>query len=132
MPVAAKGFTLVELIGVIVIAGILATVAAPRFFSAATFASRGYADAAAAFLRHTQKLAIARHGGVSVAVGSDGLTLCRVACKLRRCRSDAGTGWQHALPGSCAEWRQPVRRCRQPQLRRTGTPRPCTYPDHHR
>ncbi len=79
MPVPAKGFTLVELIGVIVIAGILATVAAPRFFSASTFASRGYADAAAAFLRYAQKLAIARHGGVSVVVSSDGLTLCRVA-----------------------------------------------------
>ncbi len=79
MPFTAKGFTLVELIGVIVIAGILATVAAPRFFSAATFASRGYADAAASFLRYAQKLSIARHGGVSVVVDSDGLTLCKVA-----------------------------------------------------
>jgi len=77
MPSSAKGFTLVELIGVIAIAGILAAVAAPRFFSANTFESRGYFDAASGFLRYAQKLAIARHGGVSVLIGSDGLSLCR-------------------------------------------------------
>ena len=80
----AKGFTLVELIGVIAIAGILAAVAAPRFFSASTFESRGYFDAASGFLRYAQKLAIARHGNVTVLVNAgdvpdvSGLTLCRV------------------------------------------------------
>lgn len=78
MPLPARGFTLVELIGVIAIAGILAAVAAPRFFNTSTFASRGYYDAAAGFLRYAQKLAIARHGNVAVLVGTDGLTLCRV------------------------------------------------------
>ncbi|MDP2787775.1 MAG: type II secretion system protein [Pseudomonadota bacterium] len=78
MPSLAKGFTLVELIGVIAIAGILAAVAAPRFFNTATFASRGYFDAAAGFLRYAQKLAIARHGNVAVLVNTSGLTLCSV------------------------------------------------------
>jgi len=73
-----SGFTLVELISVIVIAGILAAVAARRFFSANTFASRGYFDAASGFLRYAQKLAVARHGGIVVLVDSDGLTLCGV------------------------------------------------------
>jgi MSHA pilin protein MshC len=72
------GFTLVELIGVIAIAGILAAMAAPRFFNAATFSSRGYFDAASGFLRYAQKLAIARHGNVAVLVSASGLTLCRV------------------------------------------------------
>jgi MSHA pilin protein MshC len=75
----ASGFTLVELVGVIAIAGILAAVAAPRFFDTATFASRGYFDAAAGFLRHAQKLAIARRGGINVLVDASGLTLCRSA-----------------------------------------------------
>ncbi len=79
VPARASGFTLVELVGIIAIAGILAAVAAPRFFDTATFLSRGYFDAAAGFLRYAQKLAIARHGGVSVLVDSDGLNLCGVA-----------------------------------------------------
>ena len=75
----AKGFTLVELIGVIAIAGILAAVAAPRFFSANTFESRGYFDAASGFLRYAQKLAITRHQAVTVQIDSDGMGLCSTA-----------------------------------------------------
>jgi MSHA pilin protein MshC len=82
MPSLAKeltqGFTLVELIGVIAIAGILAAVAVPRFFNAATFSSRGYFDGASGFLRYAQKLAVARHGSVVVLVDASGLTLCAV------------------------------------------------------
>lgn len=76
---ASHGFTLVELVAIIVIAGILLVVAGPRFFGANTFAARGYHDAAAGFLRYAQKLAVARHGNVSVLVQSDGLSLCGVA-----------------------------------------------------
>ncbi len=78
MPARVSGFTLVELVGVIAIAGILAAVAAPRFFDTATFSSRGYFDAAAGFLRYAQKMSIARHGGVNVLIDSTGLTLCGV------------------------------------------------------
>lgn len=72
----AAGFTLVELVSIIVIAGILAAVAGPRFFNASTFAARGHADAAAGFLRYAQKLAIARHGSVTVQIDGTGLSLC--------------------------------------------------------
>ena len=73
------GFTLVELVSILVLAGILAAVAGPRFFSAPTFASRGYADAASGFLRYARKLAVARHGAITVQAGSDGLSLCSSA-----------------------------------------------------
>lgn len=63
----------------ILIAGILAAVAGPRFFTPSTFAARGYADAASGFLRYAQKLAIARHGNVTVQIDSGGLALCASA-----------------------------------------------------
>jgi len=53
------GFTTIELIVVISIAGVLAAVATARFFDRDGFASRGFYDEATAVVRYAQKTAIA-------------------------------------------------------------------------
>jgi len=70
-----RGFTLVELVVVIVMIGILAVYVAPRFFDASIFKSRGFADQVQAALRYAQKQAIAQHMNVCVAVTSSDLIL---------------------------------------------------------
>jgi len=55
---AEAGFTLVELIVVIVIVGVLAAMAAPRFFDNRTFAERGYFEELAAALRYSRSAAV--------------------------------------------------------------------------
>lgn len=62
------GFTLVELVVTIGILAIMAAVAAPRFFQASTFESRGFYDTSAAIVRLAQKTAVAWRRPVYVCV----------------------------------------------------------------
>ena len=70
-----RGFTLVELITVIVIVGIIAVAAIPRFFSNNSFMSRGFHDQVISTLRNAQKTAIAQHRFVCVTFASNSITL---------------------------------------------------------
>ncbi len=64
----AAGFTLVELVVTILLLGIIAAVAMPRFFQAQTFDSRGFYDKATATVRYAQKTAVAWRRAVYVCV----------------------------------------------------------------
>jgi len=69
-PSKLRGFTLPELVMVIVIIGILAAVMGPRFTSSRGFASRGFFDEAQSVVRYAQKTAIAWRRTITVCVAA--------------------------------------------------------------
>jgi MSHA pilin protein MshC len=69
-PARGRGFTLPELVMMIVVVGILAVVMAPRFISWRGFASRGFYDEAQAVVRYAQKTAIAWRRSIVVCVSA--------------------------------------------------------------
>lgn len=70
-----RGFTLIELIMVIVILGVLAVFAGPRMFNTGDFSARGFHDETLSLLRFAQKTAVAQRRVVCVKVADTGLTL---------------------------------------------------------
>lgn len=70
------GFTMVELIVVMILIGILGAIGAARFFSRTGFDTAAYAEQSAGMLRYAQKLAVAQNRNVFVQAGTQGIRLC--------------------------------------------------------
>jgi MSHA pilin protein MshC len=75
-PITVKGFTLVELVMVMVLVGILAIAVMPRFADKSTFETRGFFDQSIDMLRYAQKVAIAQRTNVFVSVDAASGRIC--------------------------------------------------------
>ena len=79
------GFTIVELVLVMVIIAILGAVAGPRFFDNAAFDERAYLDELASSLRYAQKIAVASGCRVRVDISAGNYSLTQQAPQSGHC-----------------------------------------------
>jgi len=70
-----SGFTLVEMIVILVLLGIISAVALPRFFNIDGYRTRAAYDEVAGAVRYAQKLAVASGCDVQVQIVNDGYAL---------------------------------------------------------
>ena len=73
---ATRGFTLVELIAVLVLIGIMSAVAVTRMVDRSPFDAVAFSDQATGLLRYAQKMAVAQNRNVFVRVTAASVALC--------------------------------------------------------
>ena len=71
----AHGFTMVELVMVMVLIGVLAAIGVPRLVGDNSYAAAAFGDEVASSLRSAQKTAVARRRLVCASVGGNAVTL---------------------------------------------------------
>lgn len=97
---AACGFTLVELIVVLLLVGILAVVAMAKLADRASFEALGYFNRVQALTRYAQKVAIAQRRPVFVADNAGAVAACYDAGCAGPIADPAGSGALAAAPPS--------------------------------
>jgi MSHA pilin protein MshC len=99
----SKGFTLIELALIIVILGILASSALPKFFELSGYQQSGFFDDTLNAIRYAQKLAVATGCNVQFSTASNQYTLKRPGASDRSlCSSSTASDFTQVVsrPGS--------------------------------
>lgn len=99
----SNGFTLVELVMIIVMLGILSTSALPRFFDLSAYQQRAFFDDTLSAIRYAQKLAMATNCNVQVTIAANQFELKRPTASNRSlCHSTSASDFSLAVsrPGS--------------------------------
>ncbi len=94
----ATGFTLVELVMIMVILGIISITVLPKFWNNSTFYSHGFSKQLLATLRYAQKTAIAQHRLVCVNLAAT--TPATVTLNIASLNTDTSCSIALNLPGS--------------------------------
>ena len=89
--VSTMGYTVIELVVVIVILGVLAAIVGPRFFDTRVFSERGYADEVASAMRYSQKIAVASGCNVRLAITTTGYSAMQQAASGNRCNAGSSS-----------------------------------------
>src|SRR5271165_1683759 len=93
------GYTLVELVVVLMVAGVMAAYVAPRFWNQQTFSDRGYADELAAALRATQKAAVITGCPAQLTLGPNSYAAAQQAASGNAC-NPGDTTWPTPVLGA--------------------------------
>jgi MSHA pilin protein MshC len=80
-----RGFTMMEIVMVLVLIGILAAVSAPRFFSKTDFDQYGFYNEVLSSVRYAQKLAVATCSPVRIDLTATGYTIYRAGAAPASC-----------------------------------------------
>ena len=102
----SKGFTIVELVVTIIILGVIASVAGPRFFGTSSYEAMGFSQTLSTSLGYAQKLAMSTGCHTRVAIVSDSLNLyqgnssCTDSDLTRNVQRVTGGNFSEAVPGA--------------------------------
>jgi MSHA pilin protein MshC len=81
----AAGFTLIELVAVVLILGIVAAAGFPHLFDNRAYSERAYADNVAVALRYAQKVAVSSNCSVRVDINAAGYIAFQQTALLNTC-----------------------------------------------